>query len=126
MALEFDLGDGGLRIELSGLDRAIGWRRTVAVDPDEIVDAWATIRGALEPSIDRRLLGRGPHDGAFRPGRRRVGSMLGRGIEGRQFWAMPASGPELPLLVLDLRDHEFLRIVAAVDDPYDVVRTHFP
>lgn len=126
MALEFDVDGGGLRIELSGLDRAFGWRRTVVADQGEIVDAWATIRGALEPSIDRRLLGRGPHDGAFRPGRRRVGSMLGRGIGGRQFWAMPASGPELPILVLDLRDHEFLRIVAAVDDPYDVVRTQFP
>lgn len=113
-----DDSGGGLRIELSRLDRAFNWRSSVVVPPEAIAAAWATLRGGLEPALDRRILGRGPHDGAFRPGRRRVAAVLGRGVDGKQFWAVPASGKDLPVLVLDLHDHEFLRVVAAVDDPY--------
>lgn len=109
---------GPLTITLSGLERALNWRTAVTIDRARVVDASATLRSALEPSIDRRVLGIGKHDGAFRPGRRRVGVMLGRGVDGKQFWAVPASGPELPVLVLDLADHEFRRIVLAIDDPY--------
>jgi hypothetical protein len=123
MPFEIDTADGGLRIELSGLDRGFNWRNSVIVEPNAIAGAWATLRGALEPALDRRILGRGPHDGAFRPGRRRVAAVLGRGVDGKQFWAMRAGGTDMPLLVLDLRDHEFLRVVAAVDDPYATART---
>ena len=113
-----DDSEGGVRIRLSRLDRAFNWRGSVVVRAGAITAAWATLRGGLEPALDRRILGRGPHDGAFRPGRRRVAAVLGRGVDGKQFWAVPASGTDLPLLVLDLHDHEFRRVVVAVDDPY--------
>ncbi|MCY4135356.1 MAG: hypothetical protein OXG30_10670 [bacterium] len=42
--------------------------------------------------------------------------MLGRAVVGKQFWAVARSGPELPLLVLDLIDHEFVRVVIDASD----------
>ena len=95
MPFQVDHDDGGFRIDLSGFDRAFNWRGSVVVAPAEIAGAWATLRGGLEPALDRRILGRGPHDGAFRPGRRRVASVLGRGVDGKQFWAVPGSGTDL-------------------------------
>jgi hypothetical protein len=126
MSFAIDQDDGGLRIGLSGLDAMFNWRRSVVVEPGSIAQAWGALRGGLEPALDRRILGRGPHDGAFRPGRRRVAAVLGRGVDGKQFWAVPAGGTEMPLLVVELRDHEFLRVVAAVDDPYAWARTLTP
>ena len=43
--------------------------------------------------------------------------MLGRGVSGKQFWAAPAGRGAAPLLVPDLREGEFERVVVAVDDP---------
>ena len=43
--------------------------------------------------------------------------MLGRAVVGKQFWAVARSGPELPLLVLDLVDHEFVRVVIEMSEP---------
>jgi hypothetical protein len=111
-----------LTIRLSGWAMAVNVRRTVEVGAGHVAGASATLRSALEPSIDRRVLGVGTHNGAARPNRTRIGTMLARGVDGRQFWAVRASGPELPVLVLDLRDHEFTRVVAAVADPYAVAR----
>ena len=33
------------------------------------------------------------------------------------FWAVARGGPELPLLVLDLVDHEFVRVVLEMSEP---------
>ena len=71
-------------------------------------------RYELESRIDHVQLGTGTHAGERRPGRRRVGIHLGRDVVGQQFWVTAASGPELPLLVLDLIDHQFKRAVLAV------------
>ncbi len=46
-----------------------------------------------------------------------MGTHLGRGVLGKQFWATARGAPELPLLVLDLVDHEFARAVLEVSDP---------
>jgi len=112
-----------LTIRLSGWALAMNMRRAVVVGPEHVTAASATLRSALEPAIDRRIVGVGGHSGSFRPNRARIGTMLVRGVDGKQFWALRASGPELPVLVLDLRHHEFARIVAAVADPYAVART---
>lgn len=42
--------------------------------------------------------------------------MLGRGVCGKQFWAVPAGSSVAGLLGLDLRDHEFARVVLDVGD----------
>jgi hypothetical protein len=109
-------------IRLSGWALVANMRRRVAVGTEHVTEVSATLRSALEPAIDRKLLGVGTNNGSFRPNRARIGTMLVRGANGKQFWAVRTSGPELPVLVLDLHDHEFARIVAAVDDPYLVAR----
>ncbi len=50
------------------------------------------------------------------PHRYRAAVADGRDVVGQQFWVTAASGPELPLLVLDLIDHQFKRAVLAVSD----------
>lgn len=109
-------------LRLTGWSRVANMRRAVTIEHDQIVSASATLRSAVENDIDRRVVGIGSHHGSSRPNRARVGTMLGRGVDGIQFWAVRASGPELPVLVLDLRDHEFVRAVVAIDDPYAVAR----
>ena len=93
------------------------FRRIVEIDRANIAKAAVIQRHELEPRIDHRLLGIGTHFGWRYPGRRRVGSHLGRDVLGPQFWATARSGPELPLLVLDLTNHKFARAVLSVSDP---------
>jgi hypothetical protein len=116
-----DTGDL-LRVRLSGWASTMNMRRTVAVGTEHVTEVSATLRSALEPAIDRKLLGVGSNNGSFRPNRARIGTMLVRGVQGKQFWAVRSSGPELPVLVLDLHGHEFARIVVGVEDPYLMAR----
>ncbi len=43
--------------------------------------------------------------------------MLGRGVPGKQFWAVQAGPGGTQLIVLDLINHRFERAVLEVDDP---------
>lgn len=101
----------GIEVRLTGLDRVLCWRRGVHADRNQIVARRAEIREVLESTIDHRALGWGSHVGGRRPGRRRVGVMLGRGVTGDQFWALPAGPVDDTLAVLDLTDHRFARLV---------------
>lgn len=120
MAFRFEWTDSTLRVVLSGWDRMYNFRRIVEIDRANIAKAAVIQRHELESSIDHRQLGIGTHAGERYPGRRRVGTHLARGVLGPQFWATARSGPELPLLVLDLINHKFARAVLAVNDP-DVI-----
>ena len=102
---------------MSGWDMAMIWRRTTLFPFEAIIDVCVVTRGELEPLVDHRVVGVGTHDGKLRPGKRRVGTMLGRGTVGKQFWAVGFSGPELQLLVLELDGHQFARAVLNIDDP---------
>ena len=117
MAFRVEWADGALRIELSRWDRMGNFRRSVEIDRANVVSAAVFPRGELETKIDHRQIGIGAHFGWRWPGRRRVGTMLGRAVVGKQFWAVARSGPELPLLVLDLVDHEFVRVVIEMSEP---------
>ena len=114
-----------IRVGLSGWDGLMNLRRSVDFARTAVTAATAAPRGDLERLIDHRALGRGTHDGAGRPGRRRVGTMLGRAVSGKQFWAVPASGPDLEVLVIDFREGRFARAVLAVDEP-SVVAASLP
>ena len=122
MAFRFEWTGSTLRVVLSGWDCIFNGRRTVEIDRANVTRAAVLQRHALESRIDHRQLGFGTHAGARRPGRRRVGTQLGRGVVGRQFWVTARSGPELPLLMLDLNSHKFARAVLAVSEP-DVIDT---
>lgn len=106
-----------LRVELDGWDRLFNWRRVVEIDRATVAKAAVARRDELEAEIHYRQSGFGTHAGERYPGRRRVGTQLGRAVVGKQFWAVARGVPELPLLVLDLVDHEFARAVIAVRDP---------
>lgn len=108
--------DEKVSVVLTGWDRIMCWRRRVEFPHDQITSATLARRGDLEPSIDGRFYGFGPHDAAKRPGWRRVGAMAGRHVRGMQFWAVGKGGPEAVLVVLDLHGHEFARAVLAVTD----------
>ena len=118
MAFRIEESDGSAVVHLSGWDRLMTWRGRVVFPNEAIVSATLARRGDLEPFIDHRLAGIGTHDGGRRPGRRRVGPMLGRHIVGKQFWAVGRGGPDRVLVVLDLSDHEFVRAVLDVADPH--------
>lgn len=120
MGLTIEHDEQRIRVRLSGWDRLVNGRRSVEVDRNEVAVAQVARRADLERLVDHRALGCGTHDGAKRPGRRRIGTMLGRGVEGTQFWATGASEADVELLVLDLHAHEFSRLVLAVDDPQRV------
>ena len=122
MAFGFEWTGRTLRVELSGWDRIFNGRRVVEIERGNIARAAVSPRHELESRIDHRQLGVGTHAGERYPGRRRVGTHLGRDVVGKQFWATARSGPELPLLVLDLVDHEFKRAVLAVSE-LDVIDT---
>jgi len=121
MAAELAVLDDRVVAELSGWDRAMNWRSEVVFDYTNIESASDIDRSSLENLIDHRTSGCGTHDGLRRPNRRRIGTMLGRGIVGKQFWVVPAGPGAARLLVLDLRDHEFARAVLAIDDVKEVV-----
>ena len=93
------------------------FRRIVEINRANITEAAVIQRHELESRIDHRLIGIGTHSGERYPGRRRVGPHLGRDVLGPQFWVTARSGPELPLLVLDLTNHKFTRAVLEVSDP---------
>lgn len=99
----------------------MNWRRSVLFDMRDVLTVEADERQALEALVDHRELGCGTHNGAKRPNRRRVGTMLGRGLAGKQFWAVTASHPNATLLVLGLRNGEFVRAVLMVEDPQAIV-----
>ena len=113
--------NGDVRVILDRWDRVLTMRRSVEFVGATIKTATVAHRASLEPKIDHRVLGWGTHDGARRPNRRRVGTMLGRGVTGNQFWAVAAGPGSDSLLVLDLTDHEFSRAVLWIPDPESVV-----
>lgn len=95
----------------------MNWRRNLEFDLDIVTTVGVEERTSLEDSIDHRALGCGTHNGTKRPNRRRVGTMLGREVDGKQFWAVAASRGTVSLLVLSLRDSDFKRAVLMVEDP---------
>lgn len=116
MGFLIEQGSEGVRVELQGWDRAMNWRRSCVFPRAQIASVTVSPRGELEPLINYRALGFGTHDGRKRPGRRRVGTMQGRGVAGDQFWAVAAGGPDVDLVVLQLHGHRFARAVLQVDD----------
>lgn len=117
MGFPVELVDRALVVHLSGLDLALNWRRRVELDVVNVSHVLAERRGALEEHLDHRACGSGTHDGSNRPNRRRVGTMLGRDIPGKQFWAVRAGPASAILVVLELRESAFVRAVLMVDDP---------
>jgi hypothetical protein len=115
VAFEVACASGAVRVELSGWDRLFTWRRSLVVDLATVRAAFIDSRGALETDIDHRAAGFGTHNGGKRPGRRRVGAMLGRGVSGRQFWAVSAGAPTAHLLVLEPESGPFARVVLEAD-----------
>ena len=111
VAFEVACASDAVRVELSGWDRLFTWRRSLVVDLATVRSAFIKDRGALEADIDHRAVGFGTHNGGKRPGRRRVGAMLGRGVPGRQFWAVSAGAPTVRLLVLEPESGPFARVV---------------
>ncbi len=114
-------GAGGVTVTFSGWDLAMTMRRRVRVEPEQIERASAATRGPLEQMIEHRVVGRGSHSGHDRPNGARVGSMLGRGEQEVQYWAVPGGSANDQLLVLDLRDHDFGRLVLSVDGDAQLV-----
>lgn len=113
MAFAVTCADGALRIDLSGWDRLLTRRRMLTVDLGAVSAARIEQRVTLEAAIEHRVTGVGTHDGRRRPGRRRVGRMLGRGVSGEQFWAVSAGATDR-LLVLDVSSGAFVRVVVDV------------
>lgn len=120
MAFVVDTSGERVEVRLTGWDRAMNWRGSIVFDLSAVTRAAVEDRASLEALIDHRSMGCGTHNGAKRPNQRRIGTMLGRGVTGNQFWAVPAGGGTDPLLVLELHDHEFVRAVLAANDPQTV------
>jgi hypothetical protein len=117
MAFVISADGAAVAIELSGWDRAMNLRRRIGFDATTIKAVSIADRSSLESAIDHRALGCGTHNGSKSPGQRRIGTMLGRGVPGKQFWSVRAGPGSSTLVVLDLVDHEFQRAVLEVDDP---------
>lgn len=115
MAFEVSSTNDRLKVELTGWDRLLTWRRSLVIDLAAVGNAFVDARGALEAGVDHRASGFGTHDGRQRPGRRRVGTMLGRAVRGRQFWAASSGPLTTRLLVLELDFGLFERVVLEVD-----------
>lgn len=120
MAFVVDTSDERVEVQLTGWDRAMNWRRRIVFDLSSVTRAATEDRASLEALIDHRSMGCGTHNGAKRPNQRRIGTMVGRGVAGNQFWAVPAGKGTDLLLVLELFDHEFVRAVLAANDPQTV------
>lgn len=118
------ISDDHVVIDVGALTGLLVGRRTLTVPRDRIECASVASRGELEQRVDHRVLGVGPHDGQRRPGRRRVGSMLGRDVRGLQFWAVDAGPPSQRLVVLDLAPpvRNFRRIVLSSERADQVVQ----
>ena len=108
--------DGAVTVTLTEFDRVWCWRRAVTFAHDQIAAVAIERRDLLEGRIEHRAFGYGTHDGARRPGRRRVGSMLGRGARGPVFWAAGPGPPYTKLLVLHTTGHKFVGAVLEVED----------
>lgn len=119
MAFAVAVTDDEVRVDLTGWDRMHCWRRRQVFARSLIRAARVDGRGPLEERIQHRAWGYGTHDGGKRPGRRRVGSMLGPAARGAQFWAVSAGPADATLLVLELAGGSFVRAVLEVDDPHD-------
>lgn len=117
MGFSVETTNSSLTVRLTGWDRAMNWRQHVTFPLSRVAAVRVEARSALEPSVQHRERGCGTHNGAKRPNKRRVGTMVGRGIAGKQFWAVAASAPDCGLLVLDLADHAFVRAVLEVPNP---------
>jgi hypothetical protein len=115
VAFEVTCTSGVVRVELRGWDRLFTWRRSLVVDLATVRSASIESRGVLEAEIDHRAAGFGTHNGGKRPCRRRVGTMLGGAVRGRQFWAVSSGSSTVRLLVLDLESGPFARVVLEVD-----------
>lgn len=126
MGVRVEPGAEAVRVSLSGWDRLMNWRRSVDFERESIRAANVARRSELESQIQHRALGIGTHDGSKRIGHRRVGSMMGRSVIGKQFWAATAGAADADLLVLDLVDHEFVRAVIEVDRPESVATNFSP
>lgn len=111
------MGDASIVVTFTGRHRVLCGRRSVEIARDRIVRAFAAERRPLEQAIDHRVVGEGTHDGERHPGRTRIGTMIGSSRDGRQLWAVDAGPLGERLLVLDLRDHRYVRAVLAVPDP---------
>ncbi len=113
-----------MTVELTGWDLVANLRRRVEVDVSAIRQVAVERRSDLERLVDHRVLGVGTHNGEQRPNRRRVGTMIGRSVSGKQFWAVPAGNGSQPLVVLDLSaTGDFERVVLNVDDPCEFAAT---
>jgi hypothetical protein len=111
------VGDTSIVVTFTGRHRLLCGRRCVEIARDCIVHAVAAERRPLEQAIDHRVIGEGAHDGERHPGRTRIGTMMGSSRAGRQLWAVDQGPLDERLLVLDLRDHRYVRAVLAVPDP---------
>ncbi len=117
MADTVRLGEEAITVKLTGWDRVISGRRKVRIDRNQITSVAVAHHYPLESLIDHRVLGFGSHIGSQQPNRRRVGTMLGRAVTRKQFSAAPAGPQDEQLLVVDLDDPEFSRVVLSVADP---------
>ena len=117
MGFAVEISAEQVAVQLSGWDRIMNWRRSLSVDRSYIVTVGVHERAALERSITHRVLGVGTHDGERRPNGRRVGTMLGHGLAGNQFWAVARSDASAPVVVVDLTGHDFIRLVLMVENP---------
>ncbi len=123
MGFNVRISHDDVSIELSGLDRAMNWRRSIQFDLADVVKVSVVERSSLEELIEHRALGWGTHNGEKRPNRRRVGTMLGRDVVGKQFWAVPAGEGSTRLLVLDMSSGDYARSVLEIDDPDSAAAT---
>lgn len=118
MAFSITTTDAAITVELRGWDRTMNGRRRLEFGLDTVSAASVHARAGLEALIDHRALGCGTHNGSKRPGRRRIGTMLGRGVAGKQFWAARKGSGSTELLVLDLVGQTFARAVLEIDEPH--------
>ncbi len=115
-----EIDDASIAVLLKGWDRAMNGRRVVEFALGDVASIAVVQRSVLEATLTHRALGCGTHNGAKRPGGRRIGTMLGHGFGGKQFWAVPPTTEGSPLLVINMTDGEFQRAVLFVDDPETV------
>ena len=123
MAARVTFSADRITVTLSGWDRLANLRRGLDIALSAVSTVCVEDRSSLERLIDHRVIGFGTHIGEKRPNRRRVGTMLGRSVRGKQFWVVPAGDASSPLLVVELATGDFSRLVAEVEDPYEAERT---
>jgi len=115
MGTRIELGDDELVIRLGPVASLLTFRRTVRVPRRSIADVRAERRGDLEPHIEHRISGIGPHYGWRLPNRRRVGPMLRRGAIGAEFWVVDEGSADQELIVCELEGHRYARLVIGLE-----------